>query len=81
MEGIPDWSLEAQALEPGSKYRHFKGGESQLVKIARDSETTEEVVVYESIDDSDRVWVRPLKMFVEEVSRDGYEGPRFKKVD
>ena len=81
MEDIPDWSPEAQALDPGSKYRHFKGGEYHLLKVARDSETTEEVVVYESIEDPDRVWVRPLKMFTEEVRRDGYEGPRFKKVD
>lgn len=76
MEDVPDWSEQAKDLKPGI-YRHFKGDEYQVLQVARDSETTEEVVVYQSLKYPDRVWVRPLSMFVEEVSRDGYDGPRF----
>lgn len=76
MDDIPPWSPEATAQKPGI-YRHFKGDEYQLVKVARHSETGEELVVYESLKYPDRIWVRPLKMFVEDVRRDLYEGPRF----
>lgn len=76
MNDIPPWSDTAKNLKPGI-YRHFKGGEYRLVIPARDSESVEEVVVYQSLEDPEKVWVRPLAMFVETVSRDGYEGPRF----
>ncbi len=76
MKDVAPWSSEAKNLKPGI-YRHFKGGEYQLIKVARDSETTKEVVVYQSLEHPDRVWVRPLGMFIENVSRDGYDGPRF----
>lgn len=81
MKYIPEWSAEAKALKPGT-YRHFKGDEYELLNVARDSETTEEVVVYQSLKHPDRVWVRPLKMFIEEVDKPelGYKGPRFKKL-
>jgi hypothetical protein len=79
MKDIPDWSNAAKNLKPGI-YRHFKGDEYELIKVARNSETIEEVVVYQSLKYPDRVWVRPLAMFVEEVDRDGYQGPRFEFV-
>lgn len=47
-----------------------------MLSVARHSETLEEMVVYRSLK-YDRTMVRPLKMFLEEVDRDGYQGPRF----
>ena len=76
MKDVPDWSEQAKSLKPGI-YRHFKGDEYQLIKVARHTETLEELVVYQSIKYPDRVWARPLKMFIEPVKRDGYDGPRF----
>lgn len=61
-------------------YRHFKGGEYQLISVAKDSElASRELAVYQSLAD-DSLWVRPLSMFLEEVDRDEYHGPRFKWV-
>lgn len=65
------------------KYRHFKGKEYEVIAIARDSETLEEMVVYKALYDSPEfgknpVFVRPLKMFTENVEREEYSGPRFK---
>lgn len=57
-------------------YRHFKGMECQAIGIARHSETLEDMVVYRELKDG-TLWVRPLAMFVEEVEKDGYKGPRF----
>lgn len=76
MDNIPPWSEASQNLQPGI-YWHFKGGEYRLVKVARHSETGEEMVVYQSLLHPDRVWVRPLGMFIENVRRANYEGPRF----
>lgn len=59
------------------KYRHFKGGEYELVDIARHSETGEEMVVYRALYGEYGLWVRPSAMWTEEVNRDGYHGPRF----
>lgn len=63
-------------LKPG-KYRHFKGGEYELLALARHSETREEVVVYRALYGEGGLWVRPAAMWEEWVSRGGYEGPRF----
>lgn len=59
------------------RYRHFKGKEYQLIGIAKDSETLEDMVVYKALYDDGQLWVRPLKMFLEEVEKDGRKIPRF----
>jgi hypothetical protein len=63
-------------------YKHFKGMICEVIALARDSETKEEMVVYKELGvnkdfGKDSMWVRPLKMFTEHVERDGYSGPRF----
>ena len=67
-------------LKPG-KYRHFKGGEYELVGIARHSETLEPMVVYRALYGEGGLWVRPAAMWTETVERDGYCGPRFTPMD
>lgn len=53
-------------------YRHFKGDCYLLVDIARHSETNEEYVVYRKLYGDGSLWVRPLKMFTEEVDHNKY---------
>ena len=72
-------------LKPG-RYRHFKGKEYQVLEVARHSETLEEFVVYRALyEDKDGrhggLWIRPLRMFTEEVARDGRKQPRFELVE
>jgi len=59
------------------KYRHFKGNEYEVLGVARHSETLEEVVVYRALYGDGGLWVRPLKMFTEEVEMGGKKVPRF----
>ncbi|PYY32101.1 DUF1653 domain-containing protein [Curtobacterium sp. MCJR17_055] len=61
---------------PG-RYRHFKGGEYEVVLVAKDVETEEPVVVYQALYGERGYWVRSLADFTAHVSRDGYEGARF----
>jgi hypothetical protein len=41
--------------EPGL-YRHFKGGEYEVLEVARHSETEELLVIYCSLDDPTKIW-------------------------
>ncbi|MBE6541742.1 MAG: DUF1653 domain-containing protein [Ruminococcaceae bacterium] len=59
------------------KYRHFKGGEYEVLMLAKNSETTEKMVVYRALYGDREVWVRPLSMWNEEVVRDGVTYKRF----
>lgn len=65
-------------IKPG-KYKHYKGKEYEVVGVARHSETLEELVVYKALyqPEGENIWVRPLKMFLEEIEIDGIKKPRF----
>jgi hypothetical protein len=59
------------------RYRHYKGGEYEVVAAARHSESLEPMVVYKPLYADRGWWVRPLGMFLEEVEIDGSLQPRF----
>ena len=59
------------------KYRHFKGGEYEVIGIAKNSETLEETVVYRALYGEKELWVRPAAMWNETVERDGKTYKRF----
>lgn len=52
-------------------YKHYKGDLYLVIDIAYDSETLEEMVVYRGLYGDNKLWVRPLKMFLEEVNKNG----------
>ena len=66
-------------LKPG-KYRHFKGGEYELIGIAKHSETMEPMVVYRALYGEMGLWVCPAEMWTEWVDKETYHGPRFQYV-
>ena len=61
VQEIPD--TKETEIVIGGKYRHFKGGEYELLSVARHSENNEELVIYKSLKDG-QVWARPKAMFV-----------------
>lgn len=63
------------------KYRHYKGKEYEVFGIAKHSETLEELVVYQALYDDKQMWVRPLKMFLEEVEMNSNRILRFTPVE
>lgn len=63
------------------KYKHYKGGEYEIIGIAKHSETLEELVVYRALYGEHQIWVRPLGMFLGEVEIDGKIIPRFSPID
>ena len=63
------------------KYRHFKGGEYEVVGIAKHSETQKEMVVYRALYGDGGLWVRPASMWNETVERDGKTYQRFTYIE
>lgn len=62
------------------KFRHYKGGLYEYICEARHSETEEEMVVYRPLYNDSGVWVRPKKMFFEDVTVNGERVPRFSEI-
>ena len=74
--------MDTPVFPPKGRYRHFKGGEYELLDFARDSETGEWMVVYRAGYGERGLWVRPLKMWLEPVERDGVTHPhRFEHLN
>ena len=59
------------------RYRHFKGGEYEVLGLATHSETEEPMVVYRPLYGERGLWVRPAAMWNELVERDGKRVRRF----
>lgn len=66
----------------GGIYEHYKGKQYKVIALGRDSNTLEDVVIYEGQYDSEEfgtrpIWVRPVAEFIEQVVVGGVEQPRF----
>lgn len=66
-------------LPPG-RFRHYKGGEYEVIGVARHSETLEPVVVYQPLYNDSGWWVRPFEMFTGTLDVDGVVRPRFERI-
>ncbi len=67
--------------KPG-RYRHYKGGEYEVVGLARHSETLEPLVVYRALYGEGGLWVRPAGMWSETVTlADGRSVTRFARLE
>jgi hypothetical protein len=73
-------NLPALPPTPLGRYRHYKGGDYEVVGVARHSETLEPLVVYRPLYNQSGLWVRPHAMFFEQVDIDGRLQPRFAPV-
>lgn len=58
-------------------YQHYKGGLYEVLGVGINSDSEEEMVVYRALYGNHQLWVRSLKVFLEEVSVDGAYQPRF----
>lgn len=63
------------------RYRHYKGGEYEVVGVVRHSETLEPLVLYRPLYNDSGLWVRPYAMFLESVDVDGRRQPRFARIE
>ena len=72
-----------RTVKKGDVFKHFKGMNVEILEIAKDSETLEDVVVYRHLG-TNELWVRPLKMFLSKVDKNKYpdikQEYRFEKI-
>jgi len=74
---MSDADLPDLPKTPLGRYRHYKGGEYEVVGVARHSETLEPLVVYRPLYNASGFWVRPHAMFFGSLIVDGREVQRF----
>jgi hypothetical protein len=70
---------ELPSIQPG-RYRHYKGGEYEVLGMVRHSESLEPLVLYRPLYNDSGAWVRPFRMFLEPVEHGGRVQPRFSLV-
>ena len=63
------------------KYKHFKGGEYQVLGVAKHSESLETMVIYKPLYELKQgefdTWVRPIEMFFDTKELNGETVPQF----
>lgn len=65
---------------PTGRYRHYKGGEYEVLGTVRHSETLEPLVLYRALYGAQGLWVRPHAMFFGSLEVDGAVQPRFSPI-
>ena len=61
-------------------YKHYKGAEYWVERVAKHSETEESLVIYQALYGEFGWWARPLSMFQESVEIEGKSVPRFEWI-
>jgi len=80
LEALPSFSTLAQSIIVDSLYEHYKGLRYRIIGVARHSETLEELVVYQALYGDADIWVRPLNIFLENITINGQSQPRFRAI-
>lgn len=62
-------------------FQHFRGGKYKLIGFGQDTETLEDVVIYQELYGMQKYWVRPYNIFFSKIKGDdGNEVERFKEI-
>lgn len=80
----PLWKkmLKERGLSKARYFEHFKGGKYKLIGFGKDSETLEDVVIYQALYGAGQIWVRPYDIFFSKVTLpDETEIERFKEIN
>ena len=64
------YNVFMQEITIGKTYKHYKGNLYKIIAFAKHSETSEDMIVYQSTKNGD-IWVRPKKMWNEIVDEKG----------
>lgn len=64
---------------PGARFRHYKGGEYEVIANALEEATLGHVVVYRAADGT--VWTRPIDDWNETVAMNGVPTKRFTEME
>ena len=83
MRGMDDKDLAQSRIQdgpaPGTRWRHYKGGEYEVIANALEEATLRHVVVYRA--PKGTVWTRPMDDWNATVDVDGVQKRRFTPMD
>ncbi len=65
-------------IKPGAVFTHYKNKDYEIITLAKDEATEEQVVVYKLLYGDFSVWTRRLKSFCEDVEVGGQTVERFR---
>ena len=77
---MDDTDLPPLIETPPGRYRHYKGGEYEVLGTVRHSETLEPMTLYRALYGQHGLWVRPAAMFAETVTVQGITRRRFEPL-
>lgn len=73
--------IKERGLSNTRYFEHFKGGKYKLIGFGKDSETLEDVVIYQALYGANQIWVRPYDIFFSKAKdENGNEVERFKEI-
>lgn len=78
---MSDVDLSALPATPPGRYRHYKGGDYEVLQCVRHSESLEPLVLYRALYGDRGLWVRPHAMFFSTAQVNGLTQPRFARID
>ena len=74
--------LSERRLNTDRYFEHFKGGRYKLIGFGKDSETLEDVVIFQALYGDNQIWVRPYELFFSKAKLpDGREVVRFRELN
>lgn len=77
--------LKDDQIKPGTLCRHFNGNLYQILGVAEDSETGEQVVVYQALYGTFQLYVRPYSSFISQIDKNKYpdckQAERFELIE
>ncbi|WP_378955499.1 DUF1653 domain-containing protein [Pelosinus sp. sgz500959] len=76
MEKLEQEHCQSTVIKKGL-YRHYKNKLYEVLDEATHSESLEVMIIYRALYGNYGLWVRPKKMFLEEVLYEGVKVPRF----
>ena len=62
-------------------YRHYKGNTYKVLHIAKHSETLEDMVIYQDVNNPDKIWARPASMWNDDIKIDEKTVKRFEFME
>ena len=64
----------------GGRWRHYKGGEYEVLGSAVHTETAETLVLYRALADESTLWARPAAMWQEPITHESVVQTRFARL-
>lgn len=59
-------------VKPGQIYKHFKGHIYKIVCVATNADDLRQQVIYQDINDENKIWVRDYQEFISPVDKEKY---------